>query len=208
MVVSHGRSFAIRPAQIFAAAAASSSGPATSRSCMPSPLEPSLITTIGRNVVKAAFALDFRSPRHSARKPLSEFALPTSTPNSVRCTATFAGAASDASDPASSAGGDAATSGRGAFSTPFMGFSGSISFEAAASGGAMIDFDATSGVAGVAAGGFGAVCCPTEAAAAGPGWVAVVSVPGFSAGAVAVVATGDTAGAGEGAAGEGAGGVF
>src|ERR1700676_1824409 len=192
MVVSHGRSFAIRPAQIFAAAAASSSGPATSRSCMPSPLEPSLITTIGRNVVKAAFALDFRSPRHSARKPLSEFALPTSTPNSVRCTATFAGAASDASDPASSAGGDAATSGRGAFSTPFMGFSGSISFEAAASGGAMIDFDATSGVAGVAAGGFGGG----------------VSVPGFSAGAVAVVATGDTAGAGEGAAGEGAGGVF
>ena len=86
-VVSQGRSFSIRPAQIFAAAAASLSGPATSRSCMPSPLLPSLITMIGRNVVSAAFDLDFRSPRHSARKPGSELAPPTSTPNSVRWTA-------------------------------------------------------------------------------------------------------------------------
>jgi hypothetical protein len=72
------------PAHIFAAAAASVSGPATSRNCMPRPLLFSLITMIGRNVVRAAFDFDLRSPRHSARKPLTEFAPPTSTPNSVR----------------------------------------------------------------------------------------------------------------------------
>ena len=44
---------------------------------------------IGRNVVSAAFDLDFRRPRHSARRPATEFAPPTSTPNSVRCTATL-----------------------------------------------------------------------------------------------------------------------
>src|SRR5258708_14768499 len=126
--------------------------------------------TIGGRAVNAAFALDFKSRRHSARKPLSEFALPTSTPNSVGWTATLAGA-SDASELSSLAAGAAATtSGLAAGSAALAGFSGSISFEAAASGGAMIDFDATSGVAGVAAGVFEAVCatavCATDGAVA------------------------------------------
>ncbi len=113
---------------------------------MPSPLLPSLITMIGRNVVNAAFDLDFRSPRHSARKPPSEFAPPTSTPNSVRWTASLGAAAWDASDSVSSAGGvDATTSGIGAAMTAFAGFSGSINFPAAASGGANIDFAVISG---------------------------------------------------------------
>ena len=91
---------------------------------------PSLITMIGRNVVSAAFDLDFRSPRHSARKPASEFAPPTSTPNSVRWTATPMGAACGASGSASSAGdgADATTSGIGAAMMAFAGFSGSIRF--------------------------------------------------------------------------------
>ena len=84
--VSQGRSFSVRTAQIFAAAAASLSGPATSRSCMPSPLVPSLITMIGRSAASGAFDRDFSSPRHSARRPSSELAPPTSTPNSVRWT--------------------------------------------------------------------------------------------------------------------------
>ena len=69
-VVSQGRLFSVRTAQILAAAPASFSGPATSRSCMPSPLVPSLITMIGRSAVSGAFDLDFSSPRHSARKPV------------------------------------------------------------------------------------------------------------------------------------------
>ena len=81
-----GRSLSIMPAQIFAAAAASLSGPATSRNCMPSPLLLSFTTMIGRNAASAAFDLDLSSPRHSARKPPTEFAPPTSTPNSVRWT--------------------------------------------------------------------------------------------------------------------------
>src|SRR5260370_775772 len=161
------------PAQIFAAAAASSSGPATSRSSMPTLYNPSLMAASGRRGVTAASALDSKTPRHSARKPLSEFALPTSTPNSVRWTATLAGA-SDASELSSLAAGAAATtSGLAAGSAALAGFSGSISFEAAASGGAMIDFDATSGVAGVAAGVFEAgsatAGCSADGAIAGAG---------------------------------------
>src|SRR5260370_101264 len=129
-------------AQIFAAVAASLSGPATSRNCMPSPLLLSLTTMIGRSVPNGAVDFDLRSPRHSARRPLSELAPPTSTPNSVRCTAC------DSSLSALSPGGaDATTSGLGGVTG-----SSSISFPAAESGGAMIDFGAMSGVAGVAAG--------------------------------------------------------
>jgi len=83
-VVVQVRSLAIIAAQILAAAAASLTGPATSRSCMPSPLRFSLITMIGRKSASGAFDLDLSSPRQSARKPGIEFAPPTSTPNSVR----------------------------------------------------------------------------------------------------------------------------
>src|SRR6185437_1878621 len=76
-------------AQILAAAAASVSGPATSRNCMPSPLLPSLITMIGCSAASGAFDRDLSRPRHSARKPPTELAPPTSTPNSVRLTASW-----------------------------------------------------------------------------------------------------------------------
>src|SRR5260370_7370740 len=135
---------------------------------MGSGLKRSRMMRIGGGAVNAEFVLVLKSPRHSARKPLSEFALPTSTPNSVRWTATLAGA-SDASELSSLAAGAAATtSGLAAGSAALADFSGSISFVAAASGGAMIDFDATSGVAGVAAGVFEAVS-PTAVCATGGG---------------------------------------
>ena len=132
---------------------------------MPRPPVPSLITTIGCSAASGAFDFDFNSPRHSARKPGSEFAPPTSTPNSVRWTGrsgTFASASSSALAEATIFG-DAATVGIGsadtvffAFAAPGSGFldasgslffeaSGSISFPAAASGGAMIDFAGISG---------------------------------------------------------------
>jgi hypothetical protein len=78
--------------------------------------------------------------------------------------------------------------------------SGSISFPAAESGGAMIDFDAMSGVAGVAAGAFEVPCAGDEAAAAACSGSAV---RGFSGMAATVVATGDAAGAGPGLCGTG-----
>src|SRR6185437_4762361 len=149
------------PAQILAAAAASLRGPATSRSCMPSPLLPSLITMIGRNVVNTAFDLDFRSPSHSARNPASEFAPPTSTPNSVRWMASLGAVAADASGSMSSAGAaDATTSGLGVADVAFASLSGSINLAAAASGGAMIDLAATHGTDGVAAGVIDGFCAP------------------------------------------------
>src|ERR1700730_9427968 len=143
---------------------------------MPSPLLPSLITMIGCNVVSAAFALHFKSPRHSARRPATELAPPTSTPNSVRWTGTCSAAAAGAGDFASSAAETEATTagggGAGAATTASAGFSGPISFEAAASGGAISDLDAISDVAGgatgVTAGGVGAACA-TAAAVAGGG---------------------------------------
>ena len=61
-------------AQILAAAAASLSGPATSRNCIPAPVLLSLIMMIGRNAASGAFDLDLSRPRHSARKPPTEFA--------------------------------------------------------------------------------------------------------------------------------------
>src|SRR5256885_5233766 len=151
MAVSQERLFSVMAAQIFAAAAASRKGPATSRNCMPKPPEPSLITMIGRNSASGALARDLSSPRHSARKPAIELALPTSTPNSVRWI--FGSGTSATSCSASSADGDfATTSGIGAAEMTLMGLSGSISLLAAGSGGAIIDFDSTSGVAGVTAG--------------------------------------------------------
>ena len=80
--VSHALLFSISAAQILAAAAASTSGPATSRNCIPVPLLLSLTMMIGRSA--ASWEFDFSRPRHSARKPPIELALPTSTPNSVR----------------------------------------------------------------------------------------------------------------------------
>ena len=65
-VVSQVRSLSIMTAQIFAAAAASASGPATSRNCMPSPLLLSFTTMIGRNAASGAFDFDLRRPRQVA----------------------------------------------------------------------------------------------------------------------------------------------
>jgi hypothetical protein len=73
--------------------------------------------------------------------------------------------------------------------------SGSISFPAAASGGAMIDFDAMSGVAGVAAATFEVSCAGNDG---GPGTCSGSAGRGFSAMAASVVATGDGAGAAAG----------
>ena len=109
--------------------------------------EEKLIFEIGRSDVSAAF--DLRTPRHSARKPSIELAPPRSTPNSVRCTA-ISDAAFDAAK--SDAGGADARASGGAAMMTSGGCSGSISFAAAGSGGAIIDLDGISGVAGVAAG--------------------------------------------------------
>src|ERR1700690_1134139 len=189
------------PAQTSPAAAASLIGPATSLSCMPSPLLPSLITMIGRSFVKATFERDLRSPRQAARKPGSELAPPTSTPNSVRWTASLdAGAAVSASVSSSAGGIEADTSGTGAAVAFFGGGLGSINFPAAGSGGAIIDFDATSGVVGVAAGTAGAfeAACALADAGAGPGSAAMATPGGFSAAAAVVAVTGETTGAGDG----------
>src|SRR3979490_1271430 len=122
---------------------------------MPSPLLFSFTTIIGRSVININGAFDFNlsRPRHSARKPPIELAPPTSTPNSVRRTASLA-AADGSSGCAAAADATAATpSGIGAAVTVFAGASGSISFAAGVSGGASIDFDAISG-GGVAGGAF------------------------------------------------------
>src|SRR5258708_20737493 len=156
---------------------------------MPSPLLLSFTTMIGRSVANDAVDFDLRSPRHSARRPLSELAPPTSTPNSVRCTACWAAAACDSfASGLSPDGADATTSGLGGLTG-----SGSVSFPAAESGGAIIDFDAMSGVAGVAAGAFEVPCTADETAA---GACSGSTVRGFSAVAATVVATGDAAGPG------------
>src|SRR5258706_2140703 len=180
-------------AKILAAVAAALSGPATTRNCIPSPVLLSFTTMIGRSVANEAVDFDLRSPRHSTRRLLSELAPPTSTPNSVRCTSCWAVAACDSfASGLSTDGADAVTSGLGGVTG-----SGSISFPAAESGGAMIDFDAMSGVAGVAAP-FEVPCDGGEASAACSG----SAVRGFS-GVGAIVATGDAAGAGPGLCGAG-----
>src|SRR5437763_3133611 len=191
------RLFSIMPAQIFAAAAASLSGPATSRSCMPSPLLPSLTTIIGRSVVNAAFDLDFRSPSHRARNPGSEFAPPTSTPNSVRWMASLGAVTADASGSTfSTAGAEATMSGLGVADTVFAALSDSINFAAAPSGGAMIDLAATSGADGTGAAILDVFCAADETARACSG--AAVSVAAFSGVFATAAATGDKPGAGVG----------
>jgi hypothetical protein len=176
-------------AQIFAAAAASLSGPATSLSCVPSPLLASFTAMSGRKAASAEFDFDLSRPRHSARKPATEFAVPTSTANSVRWTVDAAGAASSVNGAA------AITTGASAAAGVSGGVSGAVSFAAGASGGAMIDFAGISGVAGVAAGAFDAI---------DPIGIAPVAEPGSATGggfgivgpfATAAVATGATVGA-------------
>src|SRR5256886_8224762 len=155
---------------------------------MPSPVLLSLTTMIGRSVASDAVDFDLRSPRPSARSPLSELAPPTSTPNSVRCTASWGAGACDASDSGLSPDGAyATTSGLGGVTG-----SGSISFPAPESGGAMIDFDAMSGVAGVAAGAF---VVPDTADEAAAGACSGSAVRGFSAVAATLGATRGAAGA-------------
>ena len=177
-------------------------GPATNLSCMPSPLLLSLMTMIGRNVANAAFDLDLRSPRHSARKPGSEFAPPTSIPNSVRWTANLGAADAESDSAASSAGEDEATTSSGIDSTVtvFGGGLGSINFPAAGSGGPIMDFAATSGGGSVTAGAIGAACAP-DGAWTGTGSAGAAIVGGFSAAggvvAVVVVPTADAAGPGD-----------
>jgi hypothetical protein len=188
-VVAQDRSFSIMPAQIFAAAAASLIGPATNLSCMPSPLLLSLMTMIGRKVVNALFDLDLRSPRHSARKPVSEFAPPTSIPNSVRWTASL-GAADAKSDSAASSAGEVeatTTSGMGSAVIIFGGALGSINFPAAGSGGPIIDFAATSGAGGVTTGPFEAAGA-LDGAGTGLGSGGGAAVAEFFSAAGAVVA--------------------
>src|SRR6266852_1225035 len=210
-VVSQVRSLSSRTAQFFAAAAASASGPATSRNCMPSPLLLSFTTMIGRNAASGAFDFDLRRPRHSARRPPSELALPTSTPNSVRWTATLGGSRS-ATSPACA---DATTSGIGDAVIALIGVSDGINFPAGASGGASIDFEAISGVAGVTAGEFLGEFCGAcawgawatgETAAGLESFAGAVSAGGFSAGFAGAAATGDTTGAGAGFCDAGCGG--
>ena len=105
------------------------------------------MTMIGRNAVRGAFDLDFNSPCHNARRPLTELALPRSTPNSVRRREALGSVSSSAS--ASVADGAAATtSGIGLAMTGLGALPGSISLLAAGSGGAIIDCAAISGVAG------------------------------------------------------------
>src|SRR6266567_2678625 len=120
--VSQFRLFSVSTAQILAAAPASFNGPATSRNCMPGPLLASLITMIGRSAVSGAFDRDFDSPRHSARRPATELAVPRSTPNWVRWTATFGAVSSSAS--ASLTGAEATTSGIGLAVTGLTGLAG------------------------------------------------------------------------------------
>ena len=105
---------------------------------------PSFTAMIGCKAASAEFDLDLSNPR-GAPKPATEFAVPTSTANSVRFTVDAAGAASavaSSDDVAATASGSGATT-AGSGAAP-----GPISFPAAASGGAMIDFAAISGVAG------------------------------------------------------------
>ena len=203
------------PAQIFAAAAASLSGPATSRNCIPSPVLLSFTMMIGRNAASGAFALDLRSPRHNARKPPTELAPPTSTPNSVRWTFDGASAASGSSL-AAAGGAEATTSGLDAgdagavAATVVLGGGLGSSFAAAGSGGPIIDFEAINGAGLDAAGGFVvAIDKDDTVAGAGSGTVAVTggfsvvaAMAGFSGGAAA--ATDGAGGNAGGVAGEGA----
>ena len=198
-------------AQILAAAAASLSGPAPIRNCIPAPVLLSLIMMIGCNAANGAFDRDLSRPRHSARKPPTEFAPPTSTANSVFCTSTLGGIGRAASAFAVSglpaAGAAATTVGAGVgagVAAALAAGSGVVGFPAAASGGAMIDFEAVDGAADAAAAGLFGVPCSTDTGAVGPGRGGLASATGLSAGfstvGVTVVATAVGAGAGFGGA--------
>jgi len=121
-----------------------------------SPVLLSLITMIGRNVVSDAFGCRLEQPAPQRRRPPTEFAPPTSTPNSVRCTASLDAAAwDDPSASASSAGEVACNHFRHRRSGD--GFRWLFRFRFAQLRGrgiewAIIDLDGISGVAGVAAG--------------------------------------------------------
>jgi hypothetical protein len=110
------------------------------------------MTMIGRNVVSAAFDFDLKSPRQSARNPATEFAPPTSTPNSVRCTGSLGAADSEPSPSTtlSSSATEATTSGKGAAVIVFAGLSGSVDFAGAGSVAVVIDFVVTTGAVGTA----------------------------------------------------------
>ena len=202
---------------------------------MPSPLLFSLITMIGRNAASAAFDFDFRSPRHSARKPPTEFAPPTSTPNSVRWTASLVSDPVAAGASSAAGGAEATTSGVAGRWRPrvriWLGLASvlasilggaldSISFPAAGSGGAIIDFEAINGQALPASASVrlpplplaNGRCLRHRCTVAGPGlrrrgnraaafppWpqlLAAAAVGGGAAGVRTAVATGDMAGAG------------
>src|SRR6266481_3284332 len=180
MVVSQVRPLSIRAAQIFAAAAASVRGPAARRSCMPSPVALSFTMMIGRN--PASSESDLVSPRQSARKPPIELAVPTSTANSVRCTAAWAAASSDASGSFGVTDATTVDAG-GSPAWASAGLSGSISFNAPGSGGARIDLAPMSGVAGVGCVAAGAFEAAGVAGGAGAGFCsfAAASVRGLSA---------------------------
>ena len=144
-------------AQIRAAAAALLSGPAPSLNCIPGPVLFSLIMMMGCNAANGALDRDLSRPRHSARKPPSEFAPPTSTANSVFCTSTLGGvdgAASAFSVSGFSLAGTAATTvragvGVAAAMAPNSGVAG---FPAEASGGAGSDLEAVDGTTGACRG--------------------------------------------------------
>src|SRR5579871_2854110 len=193
---------------------------------MPRPVRPSRITTIGFRAPSSAFTC--RTPRQSARRPLSELALPRSTAKSVRFTATLAASASGSSIAVAEATTSDAAAGPASGPLPsalasslastlasaaFMseGFAASTSLGAAGSGGPMIDLviseAAAAGEAGPDAGldpGPGEAVAVVAVAAApdASGFASILpaSARGLSgpAAAAAVLATGARTGAGTG----------
>ena len=162
------------------------------------------MTIIGRSFANAPLERDFRSPRQSARKPGIELAPPTSTPNSVREATSSGVAADEAASGASDAfSATAATSGIDADGGIFGSEGGSSNFPAAGSGGAIIDFDATSEPDGWATVACGSVADFAEApgsdvtaAAACLSCLAVAAVLSTTAGAVVETAVATGAGVG------------
>src|SRR6185312_12169522 len=206
-VVSQGRWFSTMTAQIRAAAAALLSGPSPSLNCIPGPVLFSLIMIMGCNAANGALDRDLSRPRHSARKPPSEFAPPTSTANSVFCTSTLGGvdgAASAFSVSGFPLAGTAATTVRAGVgvAAAMAPNSGAVGFPAEASAGAGSDFEAVDGTTGTSASaGLLGVPCSADIGAVGFGRGGPASATGFSAG-FSVAFTGVT-GATEGSAGSG-----
>ena len=127
--------------------AASFSGPATSRSCMPSPLVPSLITMIGRSAASGALSR-FQTARATARAGPRPNWRRRDRPR-TRCAGSAAFGASGSRPLSSSAVRRAPLRGIGvARDRRFAAWPVRSALPAAGSGGAMIDLEATSGVAG------------------------------------------------------------